>query len=129
LSGFLHIDVDRDIISVKYYEEVGSLPNGAKSYQQSGSLVIEKKQGTSSSSSEKSILSSGALKIVKWINVLLKFDFEIIAPMSSRPIPSLVKINEDNEKIGLVASDIDVRGVNCSHAMPNHGQFGRKYTK
>lgn len=120
LNGFLKIQVESDdILRVSHYNEVGTKPRNNDNYEQTGSLVIDK-AGNSTL-----IESSGTLELLDNKDMLIRFDFEEIVPMSSRQVIGL-RQKVGKYDVGLIANSRKMRGISCNQSLPNQGKLGRK---
>lgn len=104
-------------IQITAYNEIGQKPRFNNNYESYGDLTLYK-WGTDFISE-----SSGALKYVDFDKPLLSLGFEEIIPLENRQVIGMVH-NDFKEK--LVGSNITVRGIHCTDAVPNEGSFGRK---
>ncbi len=116
-NNFQKVVVTDDAIQITVYNEVGQQPRFNNNYEVDGQLTLYK-WGT-----ELVVEATGVLQVVDSASENIVLNFEEIVPLSSRQVVGMV--HDDFYKM-LVGSRITMRGVQCTDAMPNEGNFGRE---
>mmetsp|Transcript_6269 Transcript_6269/g.7943 ORF Transcript_6269/g.7943 Transcript_6269/m.7943 type:complete len:512 (+) Transcript_6269:47-1582(+) len=118
-SNFLKVYVTDNSIQITAYNEIGQKPRYNNNYESNGELTLFK-WGTEVSFSE----SSGILKIVEVESSIVHLNFDEIVSLESRQVVGMIHNDSKDE---LVGKEIDMRGIDCLHSMPNEGSFGQLY--
>jgi len=131
-NNFIVVHVTDTQINMTLYNEVGTKAKYNQQYEWFGSLSIDKTppmEGQEYQPQEQEyhpprIESKGQLEIVNIQHPLLYFDFEEIIPLGQRVVLGL---DHDWAHKTLVQREMTIREVTCTHAMINHGSFGREW--
>ncbi len=118
-SNFLSVEITDDKISIKSFNEQGSLPKANNQYVLQGEVTIDK---ISPPSIE--IQSSGTLEVLNPNMALIRYTFETMVPLESRQV---IGMKHDDVKKQLVGKKITIDGAVSSDSIPNKGAFGQQY--
>ena len=108
-NNFLTIDVSKDILDIKIYNETGDKEKFNAQYVEAGYLTIDK------SSSITNFSSNGMLELLDADVAILVYNFEEILQLGTRQVLTFDK------------TKTDIRGINCTKSILNIGTFGAQY--
>lgn len=117
LSGYTSVTINDNVITLRTFTEYGPKWAFNNQYEETGSLVINKKQ------KDVQIKATGDLKIVNHDEPMLHFDFTELESLADRKIRGLISPNTND----LYAKSVMVDQIDCKQSVRNQGEFSSQY--